>query len=112
MSAALHQPCSLDIGRGRHNIDPMRATAAERRARQFIEHARQRESEEQARRDRVIAEFNGDLQALAAEVLRHRHGVDQLARALNWVQRGAPFAIINPGPHWPGHAIANDWAEK
>jgi hypothetical protein len=44
-------------------------TAAERRAQRFAEFKQQREREDEARRDRVIAEFGGDLQAMAAEIL-------------------------------------------
>jgi hypothetical protein len=45
----------------------MRSTTAQRRAQDFAEFKRQQEQE---RRDQVIAEFDGDPQALAAENLR------------------------------------------
>jgi hypothetical protein len=61
---------------------------------------RQRNHEEQQRRDRVIAEFGGDPQAMADEVLRLRHGMAQLGRAIDWLKRGAPCIVIPPGPHW------------
>jgi hypothetical protein len=45
----------------------MRSTAAEQRTQRFAAFTRQREQEEQERRDRIIAEFDGDPQAMAAE---------------------------------------------
>jgi hypothetical protein len=63
----------------------MRLTAAERRAQQFVEFKREREQEEQERRAQVIAEFNGDPQAMATEILRCRHGLAQIADAIGWM---------------------------
>jgi hypothetical protein len=59
---------------------------------------RQREQEEQQRRDQVVAEFGGDLNAMADEILRYRHGLAQVAEAIGWMKSGAPFAMIPPGP--------------
>jgi hypothetical protein len=42
----------------------------------------------------VIAEFGGDPQAMAAEILRYRLGVAQVVDAIEWMRRGAPFATI------------------
>jgi hypothetical protein len=78
---------------------PMRPTAAERRAQHFAEFKREREQEEQERRDRVIAEFNGDPQAMATEILRC-HSLAQIADAIDWMRQGAPFITMGPGPHW------------
>jgi hypothetical protein len=72
----------------------------QRRAQHLTELTRQREQEEQARRDRVIAEFNGDLQAMATEILYYRFSLAQVADALAWMQAGAPFISMGPGPHW------------
>jgi hypothetical protein len=78
----------------------MKLTAAERHARPFAEDKQQREQEERECRDRVIAEFNGDPQAMATEILRYRHGVTQLADAIEWMRQGAPFISMGPGPRW------------
>jgi hypothetical protein len=47
---------------------------------------------------------------MAEEILRYRHGVAQLAGAVDLMQRGAPFfAILRPGPLWkPKSDGAND----
>jgi hypothetical protein len=62
-----------------------------------VEILRQRE---QQQREAVVAEFAGDTSAMAAEILRHRPGLGQLAQAIEWMQSGAPFAMIAPGPYW------------
>ena len=36
----------------------------------------------------------------AAEILRYRHCVRQLADAIEWISIGAPFGLISPGPYW------------
>jgi hypothetical protein len=41
--------------------------------------------------DRVVAEFNGDVQAMAAELLRYRRATRQLA--------DAPFCTVGPEPY-------------
>ena len=58
-----------------------------------------REQGEQCDRDRVIAEFGGDPQRLADEILRHRCVLKHLAQALAWAAQGEPFGLIAPGPH-------------
>src|SRR5262249_61302145 len=52
--------------------------------------------EDRQNQDRVIAEFGGDMQAMAAEVLRLRHGLARLAEAIRLIQRGAPLFAFNP----------------
>jgi hypothetical protein len=61
---------------------------------------RRREQGEQRDRDRVIAEFGGDPQALADEVLRLRRALKVIADAVGLAQQSAPFALIWPGPYW------------
>jgi hypothetical protein len=78
----------------------MRPTATERRAQHFAEFKREREKEDQARRDQVVAEFHGDLQAMATEILRLRRGVAQIADGIQWLRAGAPFGVLGPGPYW------------
>jgi hypothetical protein len=77
-----------------------RQTAAERRAESFAECTRRRKHEEQLRRDFVIAEFNGDILAMADEILRYRHGLNQVTDALEWIRQGAPFVTLVSGPYW------------
>jgi hypothetical protein len=60
----------------------MKSTAAEQRAQQFAEFRQQREHEEQERRDLVVAEFNGDMQAMATEILSYRRSLAQIADAV------------------------------
>jgi hypothetical protein len=93
----------------------MKLTAAERRAQHFAEHKQQREQKDQARRDQVIAKFNNDPQAMAAEILRCRHGLAQVADAIDWMQAGAPFITMGPGPHWkpkPALVLSGGESEK
>jgi hypothetical protein len=50
----------------------------------------------------VITEFDaGDpeatMHAMAAEILRYRHCVRQLADAIGWTSADAPFGLIAPG---------------
>jgi hypothetical protein len=75
----------------------MHSTATQRQVRHFAEFRRRHEQEAQERRHQVIAEFNGDLQAMAAQILRYRHGVAQMAGAINWLQQGAPCAAFVRG---------------
>jgi hypothetical protein len=62
----------------------------------------------------AIAEFGGDPQAMAAEILHYRHGVAQIAGATDWMRQGAPFVTIGPGPHWKPKPVPvlDDWTEK
>ena len=53
----------------------------------------------------VIAEFDaGDpeatLHALADEILKYRRAMRLLAKAIGWVDTGAPFSLIAPDPRW------------
>jgi hypothetical protein len=60
----------------------------------------------------VITEFDaGDpeatLHALADEILKYRQAVRLLAKAVDWADADAPFALIAPGPDWrPRRTIA------
>jgi 3-deoxy-D-arabino-heptulosonate 7-phosphate (DAHP) synthase class II len=72
----------------------------QRRTQRLAELREQHEWEEQERRDRVIAEFGGDPHALAAEILRYRRGLAQVADGIAWMQAGAPFVSLGPGPYW------------
>jgi hypothetical protein len=85
---------------GRAMAIPAASTARHQRAQRIAEFKRQREQEEQARRDQVIAEFNGDPQAMATEILYYRRSVAQTADAIAWMQAGAPFVSLGPGPYW------------
>jgi hypothetical protein len=75
-------------------------TAAERVRSHRLVAQQQQKQEQQERLDHVVAEFNGDLHAMAKEILRYRHAVKQMADAIGWMQTGAPFANIGPGPYW------------
>jgi hypothetical protein len=77
-----------------------RLFAAERHRRNLAQDRQQSELEEFQRRERVIAEFAGDLNAMAAAILRYRHAVVQLFDAVDWMRQGAPFIALGPGPHW------------
>lgn len=51
------------------------------------------------------------MHAMAAEILRYRHCVRQLADVIGWTSAGAPFGLISPGPYWsPRRTIAGDVA--
>jgi hypothetical protein len=54
----------------------------------------------------VLAEFGDDSWRMADEILRLRHGLAQLAEALEWMKKGAPFALIRPGPYWRPRAAS------
>jgi hypothetical protein len=71
--------------------------AARERLTEALERRRQ---DEQRQREAVIAEFAGDPHAMAAAILRHRHGLAQVAEAIDWMKSGAPFAFIPPGVYW------------
>jgi hypothetical protein len=74
--------------------------ARDQLAQRWAEHKEARDREEARRRDQVIAEFDGDLRALADEILRLRHGMTQLADAIDWMKKGGPFVMLSPGPLW------------
>jgi hypothetical protein len=71
-----------------------------KRAEVLARHREDREREDDARRNAVIAEFDGNVQALANEVIYLRRAIYEAAEALRWAQTRAPFAILGPGPHW------------
>jgi hypothetical protein len=74
--------------------------ARDRLALNLAELRHRREQDEQRDRDQVVAEFGGDPQAMADEILRLRHGMSLLAKGVDWVKSGAPFAMLPPGPLW------------
>src|SRR5215471_5089089 len=79
--------------------------ARKQRAKQWAEHRRQRDEEEQQNRVMVITEFDaGDpeatMHAMAEAILEYRRALRVLAKAIGWADAGAPFAIIPPGPRW------------
>ena len=77
--------------------------AAVRRARMAREWREQREQDDRARIDAVIAEFNGNVDAMAEELLYWRSRMKQIAEVVAKVQAEEPFAILGAGPHWqPG----------
>jgi hypothetical protein len=79
----------------------MQSTVQQQRRTQVLtELTRQHEQEEQERRDRVIAEFDGDMQAMATGILYCRRSVAQVADAIDWMRAGSPFITMGPGPHW------------
>jgi hypothetical protein len=87
--------------------DAMRKiSAAEKRRGKLAESLCQRKRDEQRRRMDVIAEFEATdaaatLQAMAAEILRYRRTLAQLADAIEWAQAGTPFVTIKGGPYRP-----------
>jgi hypothetical protein len=79
--------------------------ARKQRARQWAEHRRQREEEDRRQCVMVITEFDaGDpeatMHAMAAQILRYRLCVRQLADAIGLIRAGAEFGLIRPGPSW------------
>jgi hypothetical protein len=53
----------------------------------------------------VITEFDAGnpeatMHAMADEILRYRLAVRQLAKAIGWVDAGASFGVLGPGPLW------------
>jgi hypothetical protein len=81
-----------------------------------IEARAQRDQENQARVDEVIAEFGGDIDAagaltrMAEEILYWRRRIKWIEGVVAKVRREEPFAIINAGPHWePGKRERGWW---
>jgi hypothetical protein len=63
-----------------------------------------------ARIDAVLAEFNGDVDRMAEEILYWRSRMKQIAKVVAKVQAEEPFAIIPAGPHWqPGKRERGWW---
>ena len=56
------------------------------------------EEEERRRRAAVVAEFGGDTDAMAGEILRCREALNKLADAAALARAGEPFGLIYPGP--------------
>jgi hypothetical protein len=73
---------------------------SERQAQALAELRCRREQDEQRDRDQVVAEFGGNPQAMADEILRYRNGLSLLAKGIDWMKLGAPFAMLPPGPLW------------
>jgi hypothetical protein len=71
---------------------------------------RQRAPKEQQRRGDVIADFGGDLHAMAEEILRYRRAAMQFGAAIDWVRAGVPFGMIACGPHALG-ALPVSWRQ-
>jgi hypothetical protein len=102
-------------------------TAAERRGRKLQEYREQRDYEHQDRIMAIITEFGGRKPEgrmlipeedpandavklrLADEVLFLRGQLQRLAKVMELVQTGKPFALIPPGPHWKSgpHALGS-----
>jgi hypothetical protein len=61
----------------------------------------ERDRVQQRHREAVIAEFDGNIDTMADEILLYRRSLMQLATALDCAQAGTPFAVIPPGPHAP-----------
>jgi hypothetical protein len=72
--------------------------ARDRQAQNLAELRCRREQERTQNQDQVIAEFGGDLRAIADEILRLRRGLAQIADAIDWMKAGAPFGVVPPGP--------------
>ena len=71
----------------------------------WAEQRRRREEEKHQQRVMVITEYDaGDpdatMHAMAAEILRFRLCVRQLADAIELTRAGAEFGLIRPGPSW------------
>ena len=62
-----------------------------------------RDEENQALVDEVIAEFGGNADAMAQEILYWRSRMRQLVDVVGKIESEEPFAIIGAGPLWkPG----------
>jgi hypothetical protein len=60
----------------------------------------------EAERDHVIAEFGGDMRALASELIHLRRSVGNVAESVRWALAGAPHVVLGPGPFWRKSAAA------
>jgi hypothetical protein len=60
----------------------------------LADHRREQASRQHDRCEQVIAEFGGDREDMAAEILRLRHGLAKVAEVISWVRRREPFAFI------------------
>jgi hypothetical protein len=87
---------------------PAACTARHQRPQSFAEFTWQREQKEQERRSRMIEEFNSDPHAMAAEILRYRRGLAQVADAIDWIHVGEPFVTLGPGPVLNDREIEDD----
>jgi hypothetical protein len=63
-------------------------TAAAERASHLAARLEQSKREEQERLDRIVAEFDGDPRAMAAEILQYRRATMQIVDALEWRAQG------------------------
>jgi acetoin utilization deacetylase AcuC-like enzyme len=77
----------------------------------------QREQDDRARIDAVIAEFGGDTDAPAAltrmaqALLDYRHLLQQFIDAGEMIQQGKPFIVMGPGPHWKPD-LSKQWPRR
>src|SRR5262249_15306910 len=93
--------CSRSAASAHLSRSEVHMRARDRLAQNLAESRQRREQEERQRRNQVIAEFGADPQAMADEILRYRHGLKQLADAVDLMQRGVPFfAIVGSGALW------------
>ena len=68
------------------------------------------DQEDRARIDAVLVEFNGNIDAMAQELLYWRSRMKQIAKVVAKVQNEDPFAILGAGPHWqPGQRALGSW---
>jgi hypothetical protein len=74
--------------------------ARDQLAQNLAELPRRMAQERTQNQDRVIAEFDGNLRAMADEILRYRRGLSLLGQGIDWMKSGAPFALLPPGSHW------------
>jgi len=74
-----------------------------------------RDRERRAREDAIVADFNGDANAMAVAVVECGAALVWLEGAIGVAKAGAPFSLIAPGPHWkPGRApsVVEDSAQE
>lgn len=80
----------------------IKAALREERLREACERSQRLE---RARIDVVVAEFGGDVDAMAREILSWRRHVRQLEEVVAKVRTGEPFVVMGAEPHWkPGRA--------
>src|SRR5215469_5457214 len=76
----------------------MKISAPEQEKRWWAKFQQDCERTKQQARDRIVAEFSGNPQALAAEILRYRESLRRLIEACKWTEQGDPWRII--APYW------------
>ena len=68
-----------------------------------------RDEENQALVDEVIAEFGGNANAMAQEILYWRSRMRQLTEVVGKIQSEEPFAIVGAGPYWKSGERSRWW---